>query len=65
MINSLEIKIEADSEEGVYPLLQHVFREITEGKDYDNPVDGDCEVEGEWLVLKQPVLKGRYRWSKK
>lgn len=64
MTKTLEIKIEADSEEGIYPLLQHVFREITEGDSYNNPTNTDSLLEGDWLVLDQAILKGKYQWSK-
>lgn len=64
MAKTLEIKIEADSEEGIYPLLQHVFREITEGDSYNNPAHSNYLLEEGWLVLDQPALKGKYQWSR-
>ncbi len=64
MANTLRIEIETDSEEGIYPLLQHVFREITEGENYNNPANSDCTTQGGWLVLHKEPLKGKYQWVK-
>jgi len=65
MASSLKIEIETESEEGIYPLLQHIFREITEGQEYNNPINSDYRIEDGWLVLDKGPFNGKYQWSKK
>jgi len=67
MSSTLKIEIETEKVEEIFPLLQHVFREITE-HDYSNPdVDLTSYIDGEdwkWLVIPDGKLKGRYYWNK-
>lgn len=64
MASTLKIEIETESEEKIYPLLQHVFREITEGQYYDNPTSTGCKIDNNWLVVDTGKLKGKYHWVK-
>lgn len=65
MPKTLRIEIETDKETELYPLLQHVFREITEGKDYTNyEVESNYKLSGEWLEILKGACKGKYKWTK-
>jgi hypothetical protein len=65
MPKTLKIEIEADNETELYPLLQHVFREITEGENYTNyEVESNNKLSGEWLEILKGACKGRYKWFK-
>jgi hypothetical protein len=60
-MKSLKIEIETPNEEGLYQMLQHVYREITEC-DYKNiDVENNCKPIEDWLAVAD---KGRYRWIK-
>jgi hypothetical protein len=64
MASTLKIEIETETEEEIYPLLQHVFREITEGKYYNNPTNNGCKVDNNWLIVNTGPLQGKYYWTK-
>jgi len=66
MNKTLKIEIKSDTEEGVQLLFQHIFREITEGKNYTNSnIDHNSRIENnEWLVIENKKLKGKYYWTK-
>ncbi len=64
MASTLKIEIEAESEEKIYPLLQHVFREITEGNWYNNPTNNGCKTDNNWLIVDTGPLQGKYYWAK-
>jgi uncharacterized protein (UPF0371 family) len=68
MASTLKIEIEAESEDKIYPLLQHIFREITEGSNYKNPTNNGCvidrDINNSWLVVNSEKLKGRYYWTR-
>jgi hypothetical protein len=64
MASTLKIEIETENEEKIYPLLQHVFREITEGQTYNNPTSTGCKIDNNWLVVDTAKLKGKYYWTK-
>lgn len=64
MANTITISLETENEEELYPLLNHVFREITE-RDYKNyEVEFGSKPDGEWLEVMGQRIKGRYRWNK-
>jgi len=66
MPKTLSIEIETDKEEELYPLLNHVSREITELGYKDDEVDSNSEVdisEG-WLNIFEGRFKGKYKWTK-
>ncbi len=64
MASTLKIEIETESEEKIYPLLQHIFREITEGQWYNNPTNNGCKKDNDWLVVNNGPLQGKYQWVK-
>lgn len=64
MANTLKIEIETESEEKIYPLLQHIFREITEGSKYNNPTNNGCKIDRNWLLVDTGPLQGKYYWTK-
>lgn len=65
MPKTLSIEIETEKEEGLYSLLNHVFREITEGEAYTNQeVEGNARFGGEWLEIVEGAFKGKYKWTK-
>ena len=64
MTSTLKIEIETDAEEKIYPLLQHVFREITEGQYYNNPTSNGCKIDKDWLIVNTGPLQGKYYWTK-
>lgn len=62
---TLRIEIETDSEEQIYQLLNHVFREITEGSDYFNSdLEYYAKTNENWLVVEGGRCKGKYCWKK-
>ena len=64
MASTLKIEIETETEEEIYPLLQHVFREITEGQYYKNPTSTGCKIDNNWLIVNAGPLQGKYYWTK-
>lgn len=64
MASTLKIEIETNTEKDIYPLLQHVFREITEGQLYNNPTNNGCKIDNNWLVVNVDKLQGKYYWTK-
>jgi hypothetical protein len=68
MPSTLKIEIEVDSEEKIYPLLQHIVREITEGDKYKNPTNHGCKIDRDtnnsWLVVNSETLSGKYYWNR-
>lgn len=64
MASTLKIEIETETEEEIYPLLQHIFREITEGPQYKNPTSTGCKIDNNWLVVNTGPLQGKYYWTK-
>jgi hypothetical protein len=66
MPSTLKIEIETETEEEIYPLLQHVFREITEGQEYKGSTSGRFlfDKNNSWLVVDTNLLKGKYYWTK-
>ena len=63
-MTTLKVEIEADSEEGIYPLLQHVFKELTEIDYYNSDIEDNSIPEDGWLKIKSGRFKGAYRWAK-
>lgn len=64
MPKTLTIQIETDQEEELYPLLRHVFKEITEC-DYKNfEIESNSSIREGWLEIMADRLKGKYRWQK-
>ena len=60
-MSKIQIEIETPNEEGLYILLQHVFREITE-IDYENyEFENIAKPTDNWLTVGE---KGRYKWTK-
>jgi hypothetical protein len=64
MASTLKIEIETSTEKDIYPLLQHVFREITEGQCYNNPTNNGCKTDNNWLIVNVGKLQGKYYWAK-
>lgn len=62
-MHTMTITVQAETEEELYPLLNHAFREATE-IDYRNY---DVEINGKyndgWLEV-MGKLKGKYKWAK-
>lgn len=61
---TLKLEIETETEEGIYPLLQHVFREITEANYTNFEVEHNSKSDGKWMKIESKQLKGAYRWGK-
>jgi len=64
MASSLKIEIKTESEAGVYDLLKHVFKEITEDNYKDSDVEFNSKPENNWLVINSNNVKGKYYWTK-
>ena len=60
-MSKITIEIEAPNETGLYPLLKHVFREITEIDYVNYALEGQAKLYEGWLTIGD---KGRYKWSK-
>jgi hypothetical protein len=57
----LQIEIETEDEKGLYSLLDHVYKEITDKNYYNYDIEYSCQPYEDWLVIND---KGRYKWSK-
>ena len=65
MKNVLKIEIETETENEMYALLKHVYKEITQGRNYCNPmIECNSELNEGWLVVKTGEAKGKYHWAK-
>jgi len=65
MPKTLTIEIETDDEDRLYLLLNHVFREITEGKEYSNQeIESNYKFDWDWLEVVEGKYKGKYKWIK-
>lgn len=65
MSKNLKIEIEAEDEEGVKTLLDHITKEITIGESYRNiDLEANATVDDRWLVVTEGRYQGRYRWTK-
>lgn len=60
----LKLEIETETEEGIYPLLQHVFREITEANYTNHDIEYNAAPSDGWLRIDSQKFKGAYRWAK-
>ena len=62
----LKIEIEADSDDDMDSILKHVIKEISEAGEYTDPrIETNSTIDGEWLVINDEEVKGKYLWNKK
>jgi len=63
-MNTITITVQAETEEDLYPILNHAFREVTE-IDYKNfHIENSGRPMGDWFEITGDKLKGRYKWAK-
>lgn len=62
---NLRIEIESNDLNTMNNLLQHIYKEVTNGPDYkDINIEAAAKPEEGWLVVTKELSKGRYRWKK-
>lgn len=60
----LTIELETSSEKDLFPLLTHVFKEITEIDYKNHDLEYNASMENGWLKVSGARQKGKYRWYK-
>ena len=63
MHNSLNIKIDAETEESLFSILNHIVKEITQGYHESDILNSNYSIDGDMLKINHEHIRGKYSWS--
>lgn len=61
----VKIEVEADTEDSLKKLIEHIAREITLGDAYkSHEIEQGLTVDEGWVAIRSGSLNGRYKWER-
>jgi hypothetical protein len=61
----LNINVQAESEDSLNKILNHIIKEITIGPKYkDFNIENNLKTKDEWVIINSKQINGKYNWRK-